>query len=103
MSGPSDVALSARELDDWLTDARPALDRAGISAVHGAGPRLVGDGPTWVSFSSPWGSGRLVRHADGSSRSTAHRYRDGFPVLSSNAADTTSRQLDAVVAAVSRS
>jgi hypothetical protein len=87
-------ALSARDLGDWLTRAGPALDSMEISAVHGRGPRLVADGATWISLSSPWGCGRLVRAADGSSRSTAHRYSDGATVIESRSTTTTEAQLE---------
>lgn len=93
----SHAPMSARELGDWLVEARPGLDAAGIAAVHGVGPRLVADGATWISFSSSWGSGRLVRAADGSSTSTAHRYATGASVLDVAAPDTTAAHLESLV------
>jgi hypothetical protein len=90
----STQALSARDLAEWLARAGPALASKRISAVHGRGPRLVADGATWISLSSPWGCGRLVRAADGSSRSTAHRYSDGATVIESQARTTTEEQLE---------
>lgn len=86
--------MSARDLGDWCTHARPALAKRRITALHGRGPRLVTDGATWISLSSPWGCGRLVRAADGSSRSTAHRYRDGASVVDSRSRITTEEQLE---------
>jgi len=87
-------ALSARDLGDWLARAGPALASRRVSAVHGRGPRLVNDGATWISLSSTWGCGRLVRAADGSSRSTAHRYSDGATVIESQSGTTTEEQLE---------
>ena len=88
--------MSARDLSDWLIQAGPALANMRISATHSAGPRLVSDGQTWISFSSQWGSGRLVRAADGSSYSTAHRYKDGATVIDSRSATTTEEQLESL-------
>ena len=88
--------MSARDLSDWLADAGPALAAMGISATYGVGPRLVADGPTWISFSSRSGSGRLVRAADGSSYSTAHRYKDGATVIDSRSPTTTAEQLESL-------
>jgi hypothetical protein len=93
----STQALSARDLGDWLTRAGPALATRRISAVHGRGPRLVADGATWISLSSPWGCGRLVRAADGSSQSTAHRYSDGATVIESRSTTTTEEQLERLI------
>ena len=95
--------MTARDLSDWLTDAGPSLAAMRVSATHGVAPRLVYDGPTWISFSSPWGSGRLVRAADGSSQSTAHRYRDGATVIDSRSPTTTEAQLESLIHSLQRS
>ncbi len=94
--------MSARDLRDWFTGAQPALSDVGISCVHGIGPRLVEDGSTWISFSSRWGSGRLVRTNDGRSESRARRYADGVTVVNSKAETTTEQQLDTLTAALRR-
>jgi hypothetical protein len=94
------AAMSARDLRDWLADARPALAAAGVDAVYAGAPRLNADGATWISFSSRWGSGRLVREVDGSSASTTLRYGVGKPVLTSTSPTTTASELAAVVDAL---
>jgi hypothetical protein len=95
-------AMSAVELRDWLTAAAPALVERGIVGTHGTAPRIASEGSTWISFSSPWGSGRLVRALDGSSRSRADRYHERFPAVDDHAATTTEGQLDALVGAIGR-
>ena len=98
----SSRAMSARDLRDWLTGAQASLSDEGISCIHGIGPRLVEDGSTWISFSSRWGSGRLVRTVDGGSEIRARRYADGVTVVDSKAETTTERQLDTLTAALRR-
>jgi hypothetical protein len=94
--------MSARDLRNWLLAAEGELAAVGVFGSHGAGPRLVADGSTWISFSSRWGSGRLVRAVDGSSESRAHRYRDGVTVVDSRSASTTEAQLDVLTHALQR-
>jgi hypothetical protein len=94
--------MSARDLQDWLSRAAPALAAAGVAANLGRGPNLGSVGATWISFSSPWGAGRLVRSADGGSWSTAMRNVDGTATIDRDDTTTTSDQLDAIVHAVSK-
>ena len=98
MSGGA--ALSAAELGQWLRDASPTLLDRRISAVLGSGPRLTEDGATWISFSSSFGHGRLVRSNDGSSRTTARRNEDGERLFDDHAPTTTTDQLDDLVRAL---
>lgn len=94
------TAMSARDLQDWLSEAGPALGAAGVAADLGRGPNLGSVGATWISFASPWGAGRLVRSADGQSRSTAMRNVDGTATIDRRDTTTTSDQLDAIVHAL---
>lgn len=94
--------MTERELRDWLVAAAPRLADAGIDAIHGAGPRLTADGASWISFSSRWGSGRLVREADGSSHMTGHRYALGATPIDSRSATTTTEQLESLASALGR-
>jgi hypothetical protein len=94
--------MSARDLEDWLSQAAPALAVVGVAANLGRGPNLGTVGATWISFSSPWGAGRLVRSADGRSWSTAMRNVDGTATIDRDDTTTTSDQLDAIVHAVSK-
>ena len=98
MSGGA--ALSAADLGQWLKDASPALLEHRISAVLGRGPRLTEDGATWISFSSGFGHGRLVRDVDGSSTTTARRNHDGERILDDHADTTTADQLEGLVRAL---
>lgn len=100
MTAVSSEPMSARDLRDWLTRAAPALAALGVNAHHGAAPRLVADGASWISFSSRAGSGRLVRAIDGSSESRAHRYSDGGNLIDSRATSTTEDQLETMMQAL---
>ena len=73
------------------------LGTVGVTATYGAAPHLAHRGPTWVSLASDRGSGRLVRHDDGSTRSSAHRYADGASLVDSRGLTTTHEQLDTLV------
>ena len=96
------TAMSARDLRDWAARAGADLDDVGVVVTHGAAPRLAHEGSTWVSLSSSRGSGRLVRAADGSSHSRAHRYSDGATLLDDRAPTTERAQLDTLVRHLSR-
>lgn len=95
MSGGA--ALTADDVRQWLRDASPALLDSRISAVLGCGPRLTEDGATWISFSSSFGHGRLVRDVDGSSKAVARRNEDGERILFEESPTTTADQLDGLV------
>lgn len=99
---PPTAAMSARDLQDWLRRAGPALDRASVAANLGRGPNLGTTGATWISFTSPWGAGRLVRSSDGRSRSTAMRNVDGTATIDRRDTTTTPEQLDAIVRALGK-
>lgn len=62
--------------------AASTLAEARVVAVLAQGPRLgAGDGSTWISLTSPSGSARLIRAADGSGHSHALRHRDGVALV----------------------
>lgn len=93
-------ALSADGMHRWFQGASPAILDQRLSAVFGRGPRLDGDGATWVSLSGDFGHGRLVRAADGSSTTTARRNHDGVRLLDEHHDTTTTAQLDGLVRAL---
>jgi hypothetical protein len=93
-------AMSAGDLRAWPRRHAPELGTLGIAATHGAAPRLVNDGASWISFSSRAGSGRLVRAADGSSQSRADRYVDGTIIIDTRSPTTTEDQLDELMDAL---
>jgi hypothetical protein len=86
-----------------VADATDVLVDAGVSATFAstAGSRRA-PGPTWISVTSPWGYGRLVRHADGSFDGQAHGVRDGTPLWAGHGEHVGREHLELLVAAVSR-
>lgn len=98
-----DAALSAREVAHWLTDNAASLGDRRINASLGRRIAPQGDEPVvWISLSSEWASGRLVRAADGSSEIAAHRFSDGAPLLLRRHPTTTAAQLDELADACAR-
>jgi hypothetical protein len=84
-----------------VDEASRSLRRAGVDAVFGwtvGGRRRPG--PTWISLVSPKGYGRLIRHGDGSSESSAHRASERSPLLVAQSAITTRAHLDDLIAAI---
>lgn len=102
MSSPTERPLSAEDLRHWCHDERDALTAVGVWATHGQAPRLVEEGPSWVSLSSASGSGRLVRLPAGACTVTAHRYRDGAPLLVRSEPVTTTGVLAELVTCLRR-
>ena len=93
--------MTAADVQDWVRRSSAARLVHAVHAVHARGPRLTEDGSSWISFSSPTGTGRLVRAADGSSRGYVRRHRDGVRVLDHRAETTTEADLERMVAALS--
>lgn len=97
------AALSAREVTGWLQDRAASLGARRIDA--GVGRRIAargGEPVVWVSLTSAWATGRLVRSADGSSELAAHRFSDGAEILSARHRTTTADQLDELAEACAR-
>lgn len=99
-----DAALSARQVAHWLTDNAASLGARRINASLGRRIAPQGDDEpvVWISLSSEWASGRLVRGADGSSEIAAHRFSDGAPILLQRHPSTTAGQLDELADACAR-
>jgi hypothetical protein len=99
----TDGGLSAAAFRQLFTEAAPDLADAGVSASFGTtvGSRRA-PGPTWVSVTSPWGHGRLIRRADGSFECGAHRIPGGEPLCAERGEQIRPEDLDDLIAAVSR-
>lgn len=97
---PSDEPMSALDLRAWLDRSSGWLAERGVDATSGCGPRLTSEGATWISFSSRWGSGRVVRAADGTSTRVARRHAEGTSALAASASTTCESHLVEVVAAI---
>lgn len=95
--------LSKRAFKHLLGEAAASLSARGIAGVFGwtSGTRR-NPGPTWISLTSPRAYGRLIRHGDGSSASSAYRTSDGRPLIVEQHETTTAAQLDDLVGALSR-
>jgi hypothetical protein len=100
-SGDDPDDVTAREMQRWLARSLPDLHAARIHADFARGRRLGRRGSaSWVSLTSPWASGRLVRATDGSSSWAAHRHHDGAALLDGRSARTSLLQLDTLVDAI---
>lgn len=97
---PVSGALSPAGVARWLEDNATSLSARRISAEFGRRLTRHGIEPVvWVSFTSAWAAGRLVRASDGSSEIEAHRFRDGAVVLAGRYPSTSTTQLDDVAQA----
>ena len=100
---PPGVSLSARDVERWVTDNAALLGRRRINASVGRGLVRSGTEPVvWVSLTSEWASGRLIRGSDGSSDVEALSTGDGRSLLSQRHPNTTAEHLDELMAACSR-
>ncbi len=94
-------SLSVAAFRLLFADAAPAFARAGVEATLGT---VVGSrrapGPTWISVTSPWAQGRLIRRADGSFDCDAHRVPGGEPLCSEHGQHVRPEHLDRLLAAV---
>jgi hypothetical protein len=97
----SDVPMSARAFQRWLIDtARPLSDRR-VAGVFARGLRTSRDtAPTWISLTSSWAYGRIIRNGDGSSDSSAYRVSDGRTLILEHHATTTPAHLDDLLQAL---
>lgn len=93
--------MTAADVQDWVRRSSASRTAHAVHAIHARGPRLTEDGSSWVSFSSPTGTGRLIRAADGSSRGYVRRHRDGVRVVDHRGETTTVAHLELIVAALS--
>jgi hypothetical protein len=75
-------AVSVGRFRHLVRDAGPLLVDAHVNAVDGSSRRTDrGSGTMWISLTSSWGHGRLVRNADGSADLSAVRSPDGVTVV----------------------
>ena len=90
--------MNRRDLKRWVEANNVGLAARGVRAHFGFAPSLDrGERPSWVSFVSASGSGRLVREADGSSRVDAHAFADGACLRHERHDDTSVEQLQALL------
>jgi hypothetical protein len=95
------MAMSARDLEQWVARSGASLRERGVTALFGrsAGIRRD-DSPVWVSLGSRRGNARLVRSPDGSSRRHADRYLEADELLDVRDADTLEAYLTELVEAI---
>jgi hypothetical protein len=92
------VTMTVTDMRQWLQQAASTLADARVVAVLAQGPRLgAGDGSTWISFTSPTGSARLIRATDGSGTCRALRHRDGVAILDEHHGAVGEDHLNALV------
>jgi hypothetical protein len=95
--------MTVVEMRQWLQEAAPTLAEGRVVAVLAQGPRLgAGDGSTWISFTSPTGSARLIRATDGSGHCRALRHRDGVAILDEHHGAVGEDHLNALVRLLAR-
>jgi hypothetical protein len=101
--GTHGAVLSPGAFTHLASHATASLARSGVAATFAstAGSRNA-PGPTWISVTSPWGYGRLVRRGDGSFESTAYRSGDGMLLLHEEGDDVRATDFDDLVAAIAR-
>lgn len=83
-----------------ISDAAMKLHDARVTAVLGSTVEQRHGGALWVSASSSYGQGRLVRNADGSSDLHATRSSDGATLLDQHRADVHLSDFDALIDAI---
>lgn len=89
--------MTRREMEQWVSANREPLAARNISVVFAFGPSIGRDaGPSWASFTSPRGTGRLVRAPDGSSRVDVYAFADGACLLGERRDDTEVGQLSGI-------
>ena len=89
--------MNRRDLEDWVTANHHRLSARGVRVLFGfatGGGRGVG--PSWISFISRVGSGRLIRAIDGSSRVDAYAFADGAHLREEREDETSVAQLDSL-------
>jgi len=98
------LPLSASSFKQLIDDEAELLIRAGISAVFGStvGERRSRPGTVWISLTSQWGYGRMIRHSDGSSETAAHSSTADRALLIAGRSITTVEDFLALIAAVGR-
>jgi hypothetical protein len=102
ISSTPEQALTASRFRQLLEQAARAFGENGIAGVFGSTvSSRQHPGPTWISLTSPWAYGRLVRRGDGSSHGSAFRASDGEVLIDEDNDTTTAAQLDRLLAAVS--
>ncbi len=100
-SGPA--GLSVRGVAAWLRERAQSLSEHRINASLGRRHARPGVEPVvWISLTSEWAEGRLIRNSDGSSEIKAHRFLDGKALLDQEQPATTADQLDELAQACSR-
>lgn len=100
---PEPQSLTASTFRHLLERVAGTLVRNGIAGVYGSTVSTRRNpGTTWISLTSPWAYGRLIRLADGSSECSAYRSRDGQALVVEHGTITTAAQLDVLIAALSR-
>jgi hypothetical protein len=86
-----------------VQDAGALLADAHVEAVNGSSGRSDrGHGTMWISLTSNWGHGRLVRNADGSADLSAVRTPDGVTVVDEHHDHVEVDDLERLVHAIAR-
>ena len=89
--------VTRRELERWVADnaARLATNGIRVNFSFGASSEKRG-GASWASFLSRFGSGRLIRRADGSSDVAVYGFTDGSCLRAVRSNTTTAAQLEEI-------
>lgn len=95
-SVPDDGAgLTSAEVERWWRGAGQQLADARVHGSVGRGIVAEGSGAVvWISVTSAWATGRLVRAGDGASQLDVHRLSDGATLLQERHPTTTTAQLN---------
>lgn len=96
--------MTRRELETWVASSRDRLAARGVSVLFGFGPSISrrDAGASWASFTSPLGSGRLIRAPDGSSRLDVYAFADGRCLAEERRAETVVEQLERIAGLLTR-
>ncbi len=95
------MAMSARDLEQWVLRSNTVLRERGVTALFGRSAGIDrDDSPTWVSLGSRRGNARLVRSPDGSSRRHADRYLEAKELIDTRDTDTLETYLTELVDAI---
>jgi hypothetical protein len=95
---PASRSLSTREFRVWVDEHDADLRSRGITGRFSSGwEPSVRLRSTWISLSSRWAEGRVVRHGDGASEWTAHRTVDGAELMAEQRPTCVAKLTDVLV------
>lgn len=91
-------SLSTREFRVWVDEHGGDLRARGVTGRFSSGREpALRLRSSWISLSSRWAYGHVVRHGDGASEWTAYRAADGAELMSDRRSTCVSNLNDVLV------